>query len=244
MAITLNSLTNNALLAQNANQAIAKQASNSADPLNAANQRVPQQINSTGVSLSPYSQLLSGFSGVQAAAKVLSDPTKINNAADLAKAVQSFANAYNTTTSAANSAAAIGRNLNASQSANDLNNIVSSGSNTSDLKKIGVNVNSDGTLSVNAAALQSALQTNPDAVKSTLSNIGKQADQIASNELSASSNVSSSANAFNNRYYNLVSQLSTQQNLSVTSADTVQQQVANFSGNSSAVSSYLQMLAM
>ena len=74
--------------------------------------------------------------------------------------------------------------------------------------------------------------------------IGKQADQVATKELSATGNVGGSVNALSSLNNKLATQLADQQKLAATSANAVQLQTANFSGNSSAVSSYLQMLAM
>jgi Flagellar hook-associated protein 2 C-terminus len=244
MSITLSNPSYNTALNQSASQAIAKRASQTTDPFSAANQRVAQQISTTGVKLSSFSKIKSGFDGLQTAAKDLSDPGKT----DLGKLAQSFASAYNVADSSVNSStgknSTLAKDTRASLAGIDLKNIVTG--NASDLKKIGINLQSDGTLSVDNKALQSAIQANPDAVKSTLTKIGLQATRISTKELAATGNVGSSVNALSSLNNSLATQLSNQKSLSAAYVNSVQKQFANFStaSNASAISSYLQTLAL
>lgn len=253
MAITLNSMTRTAALSQSANVAIAKHGTASTDPFSAANQRVTQQLNSTAVKLSAFSQIKSGLANVQLAAKDLSDPQKTVSSSDLIKTAQSFAAAYNTASDLTNASVkadgkrsgALAEDVRAHIASSDLKSIVTSGSNVTDLKKIGINLSSDGTISVETIAMQNAIQADPNAVKNTLSKIGQQAGQVITKELATTGNVGGSVNTLSNLSKKLETQLAEQTRLAATSQATVQQQVAGISNTAaSGVASYLQTLSL
>ena len=249
MAITISSTNYEASLKQSADLAVAKRSNSSIDSFGAANQRVEQQINSTSVKLSAYSQIKSGFAGVQAAAQNIADPAKTASSADLSKAVQQFASSYNAATSSISTATdsrksgALSQDARARAAGNDLKSIVT-GSSASDLKKIGISVNRDGTIAVDNKVLQNAIKADPNAVKDALTKVGKQAEQVSTRELAAKGNVGASISTLGSRTSELTNQLSDQKRLYAASQDAVQKQVANFSRNSTAVASYLQTLAM
>lgn len=253
MPITLSSMVNAAVLTPKANLSIAKRDSAGADPFGAANQRVEQKLSSTGVRLSSFSQIKSGFADVQSAAKNLSDPKKTGTPDDIVKAVQSFASAYNTANNSVNTAikndgknsGALSGDVRANIASGDLKSIVSNGSNIADLKKIGINLKADGTIAVDATALQSAIQSNPNAVKDTLTKIGKQAEQISAKELATTGNVGGAVNALSNLSKGLETQLAEQKRLAAASLDSVQRQVASISSTAaSGVASYMQTLSL
>lgn len=253
MALDLGSLTRTATLNQSASLAMAKRGGAASDPFEAANQRVQQQLSSTSVKLSSFSKIQSGFADVKAAAAGLSDPKKTGTADDIAKAAQSFAAAFNNATGAVNSAvkgdgkqggvlAGDGR---ASIVANDLRSIVSTGGNRADLKKVGIDVRSDGTVSVDTAALQNALKSDTAGVKDALSRIGKFAEGVSAKELSANGNVGRSVNALNDLGKGLETQLAEQKKLAVAFQDNVQKQTSAISGNAAyGIASYLQTFSM
>jgi len=238
---------------QSANLAIAKRGEVTSDPFSAANQRVEQQLSSTGVKLSSFSQIKSGFANVQSASKDLADPKKTGTADDIVKAAQSFAAAYNGTSSAVKvalsgdgkQAGALEGDVRVRIAAGDLQSIVTNGSNVADLKEIGINVKSDGSISVDATALKNAIQSDAAAVKSTLSKIGQQADQVSAKELSSTGNVGRSVDTLSNLSKNLENQLAVQKNLATASQATVDQQVAGFSGSAtSGAAAYLKMFSL
>ena len=254
MAITLSSMTNIATLTQSANLAIAKHGGGvSSDPFGAANLRVEQQLSSTDVKLSSFSQIKAGFASLQTAATDLSDPKKTGTSADIVKAAQSFATAYNNTGNAVSLAingdsktsGTLAGDVRAGLASNDLKSIVSSGSNTADLKKIGINLKSDGTLSVDTVALQSAIQADSSAVKDTLSRIGKQAEQVSTKELATTGNVGRSVNMLSNLSNSLETQLVEQTRLAAASRDAVQRQAASFSYTAaSGIESYMNIFSL
>ena len=254
MAVTLSSMVNIAALTQSANVAIAKHGGDiTSDPFGAANLRVEQAISSTDVKLSSYSQIKSGFADIQTTSRDLSDPKKTGASADIVKAAQSFASAYNTTANAASSAingdsktvGALSGDARANLANNDLKSILTSGSNTADLKKIGINLKSDGTLSVDTAALQSAIQSDPNAVKDTLSTVGKLADQVSTKELATTGYVGGSVNTLSNFSKSLETQLAEQKRLAAASQDAVQATLANFSSTAaSGIESYMKIFSL
>lgn len=253
MSMTLGNMTSIAALKQSANSAIAKRDSVAVDPFGAANKRVEQQLNSADVKLSSFSQIKSGFAGVQTAAKDLSDSKKTGSSADIVKAAQSFATAYNTANSSVNTAVngdgkksgSLATDAHARLAGNDLKSIVSSGSNASDLKKIGISLKSDGSLSVDTAALQNAIQSNPNAVKDTLSRVGKQAEQVSTKELATTGNVGRSVNELTDLSKGLTTQLAEQKKLAAASQDAVQMQFANLSSNAaSGIDSYMKIFSL
>lgn len=251
MATTLSSITQTAALYRSADAAATKRGGSAVNPLNAASQRVTQQLSSTVVKLSSFSQLKSGFASVQAAAKDLSDPKKTGTSADIVKAAQAFSSAYNTATKAVSLAVngdgkksgALAGDGRASIASNDLKSIVASGSNASELKKIGINQKADGTISVDTVVLQNAIQTNPNAVKGTLAKIGKQADQISTKELGTTGNVGGSINNLDSLSKSLESQSASLKKLGTALQDSGQSQVAS-SIVSGAIKTYLQIFSL
>lgn len=253
MALDLGSLTRTATLNQSANLAMAKRGGTAADPFEAANQRVQQQLSSTSVKLSSFSKIKSGFSDVQAAAAGLSDPKKTGSADDIVKAAQSFAAAFNNAAGAVGSAvkgdgkqsgvlAGDGR---AGIAANDLRSIVSGSGNRADLRKVGIDVKSDGTVSVDTAALQNALKSDTAGVKDALSRIGKFAEGVSAKELSSNGSVGRSVNALSDLSKSLETQLAEQKKLATAFQDNVQKQTAAIGGSAAyGIASYLQTFSM
>lgn len=251
MSMTLGNMTSIATLTQGANAAIAKRGNAAVDPFGAANLRVEQKLSSTDVRLSSFSQMKAGFAGVQAAAKDLSAPKKTGSTADIVKVAQSFATAFNTATSSVNSAVkgdgkksgVLAGDAHATLASNDLRSIVASGSNTADLRKIGISLKSDGTIAVDSAALQSAIQSNPNAVKDTLSRIGKQAEQVSAKELAATGNVGGSVDTLTNLSKGLTTQLAEQKRLAAASQDALQQQFVS-SNAASGIDAYMKIFSL
>lgn len=253
MAITLGSMSQLATLNQSANLAIAKRADVSSDPFAAANKRVEQQLASTAVKLSSFSQIKSGFAEVQSAAKALTNPPATATADDTVKSAQAFANAYNTATAAVNTASktggkqdgALAGDVRAQLAGNDLKSIVGSGTNTNDLKNIGITLKSDGTMAVDATALKAALQANPTGTNETLTKVGQQATRVTTKELAATGNIGNSVNTLSNLSKGLETKLSDQAKYASALQSNVQQQVASFSGvGASGVASYLQTYSL
>jgi flagellar capping protein FliD len=250
MAVTLNDLAGIAQIRQNPAVADALGTSNVSRAFDQASKRIGQQQEQTQVQLSAYGQIQSGFANLQAAAKNLSNPKYVGTADDIQKAAQSFVDAYNTTRGSLDSALkgsaktppSLNNDGRASLASNDLRSVISTGSNVAELKKIGISIGQDGKLSLDKATLQSALAGDTSAVKKTLSNIGLQADQITTRELSGGGNVGRALDVLNTRAHQLEVQGAAQQKLISSFQTTVDQQSGSFSSISSlaSIAAYLQ----
>jgi hypothetical protein len=180
LTLTVDGMMSNATQGQKANVAAMVRA----DQAGAADVGggVAQQV-ATSVQLSVYGLVKSSFADVQSAGQSLSMTGKASTTEDTTKAVQSFADTYNNATKTVSVAVESGNNAQVNLAAVDLGRVVSSGNNAADLKRAGVNVAQDGTLSVDTQTLQGALQTSPDATLTTLAQVGAQAAQVAGSVL-------------------------------------------------------------
>ena len=243
MAITLDSMVLNTTLSQQSRITSSIKADQATGAFDLASQRIGQQVSTTNVQLSAFGQIKSSFVDIQSAAKSLSAPGKTSTTEDITKAVQTFASAYNNATSTVNTAltgdgkspGALAGNALANLTSFDLKRVVTSGTNTADLKKIGVNANKDGTLSVDTKALQSAVQD-------TLAKVGAQAGQVSQKELASNGNVGSSVNTLSTRANYLTAQATAQQKLATDSQNAVLQQSSIVNNNAaSGIAAYMQM---
>lgn len=252
MAITLGSMTSITMLNQGLGVSGVAGASRASDTLALATKRTAQKLDDTNVQLSAFGQVNSGFSNVQSASKALSDPKKTGTATDVEKAVQAFATAYNNAAKAVSTAingtgkenGVLANDAHARLAANDLKSVVTSGNNTADLKKIGVSVNKDGTISVDAKALQNAMQANPNAVKDTLAKVGQQAEQVSTKDMAKTGNIGGAVNMLSSRAKNLEAQSAEQQRLASASQAAVQQQSAKIGNTASSIAAYMQMFSI
>lgn len=252
MAITLDSMVLNTTLNQQPRVTSSTKADLSTGAFDLASQRIGQQVSATNVQLSAFGQIKSGYADIQSAAHSLSAPGKSSTPEDTSKAVQTFTEAFNKTALAVNSAlngdgkiaGALAGNGHASIAGFDLKKIVTNGNNEADLKKIGISLKQDGTLSVDTKVLQNAIQANPNSVQETLARVSAQAEQVAGRELAASGNLGHTVNALSSRAKDLETKATELQKLAAHSQDTVlQQSVTLDSTKASNISSYLKMLS-
>ena len=223
--------------------------------LDTASKRISTQVSQTDVQLSSYGQIKSGFASLQTTGKALTTLAKDATASDISKAAQNFVNAYNSTTSAVstavngsgNTAGALANDQLARLASNDLRRVVTSSTGSSALQNIGISVGQNGSLSIDAKALEKALQANPDAVKSTLSKLGQQANTSATQELSSGGAVGSAVNTLNSRAKNLAAAQSQQQGLAASAQLAIQQasdQTTSFGGFSAGIAAYMKMFSL
>jgi len=251
MAVTLDGLTRNATQGQKAGVSASTKADLATGAFDLASKRIGQLVNATNVQLSAFGQIKSSYVDVQSAGRALATPAKISTVEDATKSVLSFANAYNNATRVVSTAtrgdgkttAALANDGHANLASSDLKKIVASGNNTADLKKIGVSVNQDGTLSVDAKALQSAMQANPNSVQDTLARVGAQTVQVTQKELAG--NVGGAVNTLSARVKSLEAKAAGQQKLAAGSQNAVQQQAANMNKSAAGgIAAYMQMLSL
>ena len=192
-----------------------------------ADQRVQQQRDVVSVQLSAFGRIKSSFSDTQVASRAFSDTKQTATDADIKKAASNFVKAFNTAAQTAKSATtaqgALADSGRVRLAGNDLRRTVSNDATaTSDLKKIGITQQTDGTLAIDTKKFDAALKANPDALRSTLSSIGQKVDQTATRELAKNGNIGGSVSALDNRAKSLESQQVDQQ----TQAAAVQQLVS------------------
>lgn len=263
MSMTLTDMSNIATLTRNlassANTSGTSGTSASADPLtqalDVANKRTSAQISQTNVQLSSYGQIKSGFASLQSTGQALTTLSKNTSATDVTKAAQSFVDAFNSTTSAVSTAVngngkspgVLANDSLARLSSNDLRRVVTSGSSNADLQKIGISVNSNGSLSLDSAALGKAIAANPDAVKGTLAKLGQQASTTATKELSSGGAVGSAVKSLNSQARNLAAKQTQEQKLAASAQAATQQtsiQTTNFGGISAGIAAYMKMFSL
>lgn len=252
MAITLDSMVLNTTLSQQPRVSNSVKADQATGAFDLASQRIGQQVSATNVQLSAFGQIKSSYADIQSAAKSLSAPGKSSTTEDTTKTVQAFAEAFNKATQTVDTAlkgngktaGALAGDVRANLAGFDLKKIVTNGSNTTDLKKIGISVKQDGTLSVDTKALQGAIQSNPDSVRATLARVGAQAEQVTGKELANTGNLGNAVNTLSSRSKNLETRATEQKKLASASLNSIQQQTASLGNNSAGgIAAYTQMFS-
>lgn len=181
-----------------------------------ADKRVQQQRERVSVELSSFGKLKSSFSDVQTTARALGDSKQTATDADIKKVAGNFVKAFNnaaqTARSATSAQATLADNSRARAAQNDLRRSINTdAATTSDLKKIGITRQQDGTLAIDEKKFDAELQANPEALRGTLSKLGQQVDRTATRELAANGNIGRSVNTLESRARTLDSRQTEQQ---------------------------------
>ena len=186
-----------------------------------ATQRVSQQLQSTNVQLSAYGQIKSAFGSVQTAANSLVSATASKTATniDVEKAAQAFVDAYNQAAQSigtavngtAKAAGALATDARAKLAGSDLAQALTGGNGLADLKQAGITQNKNGTLTLDAKALDQALQSNSAQTKGALARLGQQVGASTGRELASGGNVGSSVGSLTSRSQTLTAQQTTLQ---------------------------------
>jgi hypothetical protein len=166
--------------------------------------RLQSEVDVTSAQLSSFGQLQSSVSSVQMAAKSLGSVTAKSSTADVKTAADKFVSTFNAAISAAKTTANVPGEMASTQRATrvgrDLGGAVSDNTATFDaLKNIGFNMQSDGTVTLDAKKFEAAQKADLTSVKSTLANLGQQVDKTATQELATSGNVGHSMTWLNQR---------------------------------------------
>jgi hypothetical protein len=187
-----------------ASQASTATATSSASPLLAkAEQRVQLDVDTTTAQLSKFGLLKSALAGGQTASQALSKLSTTSTASDATKALGNFFNGFNASIGAANTAA--GSSSGSSAAANSAKRVVSDLKSalradpaTSDaMKKLGLTVQSDGSLVQDAKKFAASLTADPSGTRAALAAIGKKVDATAAKELATSGSVGSALSGLN-----------------------------------------------
>lgn len=183
--------------------------STSANPLSKATQRIQTDADSTKAQLSSFGLFKSAMSTLQLSAKKLGGLSDTSTASDITAAAGSLFNTFNAAITVAQKAAsggAIGAQSAASAS-RDLQRAVRADPSLSDaMRKLGMTMQSDGTLQHDAQKFAEALKADPAAVTAALKKIGQQLDTATSKELATTSKVALAMSALSERSSALAAQ--------------------------------------
>lgn len=181
------------------------------------------------VQISSQGKLRLALADIQAAGKALKEPAKTSSADQVRKSLQDFVGAYNAANNAANNSlsgtlADKGRALSGDnrihQAGIDLNSVVTAGNIATELGKIGITANRDGSLKLDRQALDKMYQENPQGVTVTLANLARQAEGAVARQNDTGGNT---INAINNRAREYAAQQNAQQTRIEASQNEVEQ---------------------
>jgi|GEM_PF-1288858 len=198
IAMNINSLLGNSSTGLTGSGTSASQASSavstSSQLFSKADKRIQTDVDSTTAQLSKFGLLKSAVSGTQVAAHVLTALATTASSSDVTTAVGKFFNAFNSAVSAAKDASAVPGSSSALQSAkrvtNDLKRVLIADPATENaMKKLGLTVQKDGTLTHDVKKFAAALSSDPAGVRTALATIGKRVDAAATTELAKNGNV-------------------------------------------------------
>jgi flagellar capping protein FliD len=148
--------------------------------LDQASQRLQDQQSSTQVRLSAFGQIQSAVEKLQESGRPLRDNESTNTPDEARSVVKNFVDAYNTARDVANRTTgeegALADDNRAQVAASELSRALNSTS-RNELRSIGINTNSNGTLSIDAQRFEQALQENNQEVSRTLANVGQQVEE-------------------------------------------------------------------
>lgn len=174
-----------------------------------------RETESARVRLSALGRVQSAVFGVQSAARNLQDTKQVDTVTEAKNAAEAFVAAFNNQRSAQAGArvsgsggqtiGAVAEEGRAQIAASQLQRTVID--NAAAFREAGIQIQQDGSLAVDAKALEAAYNTNPSAVTQALSNVGRAAEATASRQLSISGSVGAAFNNLSNR----VQQLETRQ---------------------------------
>ena len=172
--------------------------------LQKAEKRIQSQVDVTTAQLSSFGKLKSAVSDTQLAARALGSLPANAKSADVKAAAVSFVGAFNSAINTAKTAAAVPGETAAAQRASvasrDLVRVVGSDIASKDaLKKIGISLNSNGSMVLDAKKFEAEQLNNPAGVQAALSKLGQQVDKVASKELASDGSVGVSLKSLTQR---------------------------------------------
>lgn len=181
-----------------------------------ADKRIQQQRDTVSVQLSSLGRLKSAFSEAQTASRVLGDIRTTDTDSDITKAAGNFVRTFNNATRTARSVAAgqtgIADSNRARMAEVELRRSFSSDAAVStDLKGAGISQQMDGSLAIDTKKFETALKSDPEALRSALARVGQQVDKVATREVADGGSIGRSANSLEERARNLGNRQTEQQ---------------------------------
>jgi hypothetical protein len=168
-------------------------------------------VDATTAQLSSFGLFKSAVSTLQTSAKALGSLSSTSTASDLTKAAASLFNTFNAAiTAAQKTASASGTALGgqgAASASKDLQRALNADASLGDaMRKLGMSVQSDGTLKHDAKKFAAALDADPAGVTAALKKIGQQLDTVAGKELATTGKVTTAMSALAQRSTALAAQ--------------------------------------
>ena len=220
------------------------EAANQVDPVQKAftnaSERLQKARDVTTAQISAYGQVKSDFARVEDGGKALAATKATTSAEEMKKNLQSVVNAFNDARSAASRTEA-GKSAVA---ARDLQRSVSTDSVRADMKTLGITRNQNGSLKLDSKALETALQTNPDAVRGAASRVGGALQQTAKSALADNGSIGTALSALNARDQGIAARQAAQQKMANVSQQTVEQTTTRLNGALSAIGSYNRVFSL
>jgi hypothetical protein len=179
--------------------------------LQKADERIQSNVDATTAQLSSFGLLKSAISGSQVVAHALANLSSTATAGDLTKAAGNFFNAFNATLTAAKNTSSASGTMAATQSASRVIRETKSALTTNAaaqaaMKKLGLSIQSDGSLIQDAKKFAAALSSDPVGVRAALVTLGKQVDGVATKELATDGAMSSAVSSLTQRSTTLAAQ--------------------------------------
>ena len=173
-------------------------------PLAKAAERIQKQVDSTKAQLSKLGIIKSSVAGLQTQSKLLSNLPADMSVADVTTSMGKFFNAYNYAVSSANSASSAADGTpgtaSARKAATDLRRAVSADTEVSSaMKKVGLKISSDGTLTQDAKVFADAFSRDPAALRSAMKSIGAKVAAASDSELANNGSLESTVSSLNQR---------------------------------------------
>lgn len=192
--------------------------------LRQSNESSSREIESARVQLSSFGRVQSAAASVQSAARRLQATDEQTSAAAVRQAAETFVQAFNDQRAALTQASgAVGGNARpagiASSTGNDARAVVASSQLqrlsaevSPALREAGIRVERDGSLSVDAKALESAFNANPKAVTQALGEVGRAAEVTVTRQLAQTGSVGGAVRNLETRVEQLETRQATVQN--------------------------------
>lgn len=174
-------------------------------------ERLAQEAEGTRVRLSAFGQVQSAAAAVQSAARSLQDARQVSSVAEVKKVAENFTQAFNVERAALSQAAGDGGNkpvapvegARARIADSQLERLVAD--NASAFRDAGIRVQQDGSLTVDAKALESAYANNPSAVVQALGHVGRAAEATTTRQLGNTGSVGAAVSNLSARLQQLES---------------------------------------
>lgn len=198
--MTISSLLSGAsstLLGSGTTASQANPASSGGSPVLAqAEKRIQANVDATTAQISKFGLLQSALSGAQVAAKAMASLSGTTSPTDATAALGHFFNAFNASVGAANAASTATAAGSESERGKRLVQVLRSALSSDpaiadDMRKLGLKVQSDGTLLQDPKKFAAALAADPSGTLAAMAKVGSKADSVAGIGLSANGDIGS-----------------------------------------------------